>query len=59
MTEPTPRFSVCTPGEPAEDSRATVTAWFAYVSADGDQRTKYPEWAALAGTLYPQIGAIS
>jgi hypothetical protein len=44
---------------PAEDSRATVTAWFAYVSADGDQRTKYPEWAALAGTLYPQIGSLS
>lgn len=36
---------------PAEDSRATTSAWFAHLAADADMRTKHPEYAALAASL--------
>ena len=36
---------------PVNDESATVSAYYAHLAADADQRTKFPEYAALAGAL--------
>lgn len=33
------------------DNRATISAWHAHLALDADQRTKYPEYRALAEKL--------
>lgn len=36
---------------PVRDERATISAYYAHLAADADQRTKHPEYAALAAGL--------
>lgn len=38
---------------PADDRRATISAYHAHCALDADQRRKHPAYAAIVAGLYP------